>query len=240
MGFSLADKVAIVVGSSSGMGRATAVTFAKAGAQVVLAARSAETLAALAEEIGENAVACPTDVQDAGAVDKLIETTLEQFGRIDVLVYATGTNIPDRSLEVLSNETWDMMIQTNLTGAFYCTKAVLPTMRRQKDGVIIYVSSGAVQRPDVSGVSYQATKHGMVGLAHGTFQEEKENGIRTSMLFPGLTDTPIVLKRPVPTPPDVMAKSLQPQDVADACLLIASLPARVYVPELIMLPAGLA
>ena len=83
-------------------------------------------------------------------------------------------------------------------------------------------------------------KDTMVGLAHGTFQEEKENGIRTSMLFPGLTDTPIVLKRPVPTPPEVMAKSLQPQDVADACLLVASLPARVYVPELIMLPAGLA
>ena len=240
MSFSLADKVAIVVGSSSGMGRATAITFSEAGAKVVVAARSADKLAALAEEIGEDAIACPTDVQDAGAVDRLIATTLEHFGQIDVLVYVTGTNIPDRSLEVLSNETWDTMIQTNLTGAFYCTKAVLPTMRSQKDGLIIYVSSGAVQRPDTSGVSYQATKHGMVGLAHGTFQEEKENGIRTSMLFPGLTDTPIVLKRPVPTPPEVMAKSLQPQDVADACLLVASLPARVYVPELIMLPAGLA
>ena len=240
MGFSLADKVAIVVGSSSGMGRATAVTFAEAGAKVVLAARSADKLAALAEEIGEEAIACPTDVQNSAAVDRLVATTLEHFGRIDVLVYVTGTNIPERSLEVLSNETWDMMIQTNLTGAFYCTKAVLPTMRDQQDGLIIYVSSGAVQRPDTSGVSYQATKHGMVGLAHGTFQEEKENGIRTSMLFPGLTDTPLVLQRPVPTPPEVMAKSLQPQDVADACLLVASLPARVYVPELVMLPSGLA
>ena len=123
MSFSLADKVAIVVGSSSGMGRATAITFAEAGAKVVLAARSADKLAALAEEIGEDAIACPTDVQDAGAVDRLIATTLEHFGQIDVLVYVTGTNIPDRSLEVLSNETWDMMIQTNLTGAFYCTKA---------------------------------------------------------------------------------------------------------------------
>lgn len=240
MGFSLANKVAIVVGSSSGMGKATAVTFAEAGAKVVLAARSADKLAAVAEAIGGDAVVCPTDVQNSTDIDKLVATTLERFGRIDVLVYATGTNIPDRSLEVLSNETWDMMIQTNLTGAFYCTQAVLPAMRAQRDGLIIYVSSGAVQRPDVSGVSYQATKHGLVGLAHGTFQEEKESGIRTSMLFPGLTDTPIVLKRPVPTPPEVMAKSLQPQDVADACLLVASLPARVYVPELVMLPAGLA
>ena len=169
----LKDRVAIVVGSSSGMGKATAMTFAEAGASVVLAARSADKLNALAEEIGENAISCPTDVQDAAAVGHLIDTALSKLGQIDILVYVTGTNIPDRSLEVLSNETWDMMIRTNLTGAFYCTKAVLPTMRQQKEGLIVYVSSVAVQLPDVSGVSYQASKHGMVGLAYGTFKEEK-------------------------------------------------------------------
>jgi NADP-dependent 3-hydroxy acid dehydrogenase YdfG len=240
MRFSLKDKVAIVVGSSSGMGKATAITFAKAGAKVVLAARSADKLEALAAEIGENALACLTDVQDATAVDAMIARTLDHFGRIDILVYVTGTNIPERNLKVLSNKTWNMMIQTNLTGAFYCTKAVLPTMRGQKSGLIIYVSSAAVQLPDTSGVSYQASKHGMVGLAHGTFKEEKENGIRTSMIFPGLTDTPLVLKRPVPTPPEVIAKALQPQDAADACLFVALLPLRAYVPELVLLPAGLA
>ena len=236
----LKERVAIIVGSSSGMGRATAITFATAGAKVILAARGVEALQMLAEEIGENAISYPTDVQDPVAVERLIETTLADFGKIDILVYLTGTNIPERSLEVLSNETWDMMLKTNLTGAFYCTKAVLPTMRHQKSGLIIYVSSAAVQRPDTSGVSYQATKHGMVGLAHGTFKEERDNGIRTSMIFPGLTDTPLVLKRPVPTPPDVVAKALQPQDVADACLFVASLPARAYVPELVMMPTELA
>ena len=113
-------------------------------------------------------------------------------------------------------------------------------MRAQKSGLIIYVSSGCVQQPDVSGVAYQATKHGMVGLAHGTFREEGGNGIRTTVLFPGLTDTPLVLKRPAPTPPEVLAQALQPQDVADACLFVAALPERVIVPELVMLPAGLA
>ena len=112
-------------------------------------------------------------------------------------------------------------------------------MRKQSAGLIIYVSSGCVQIPDVSGVAYQATKHGMVGLAHGTFKEERDSGVRTTVLFPGLTVTPLVLKRPVPTPSDVVAKALQPQDVADACLFVASLPERVYVPELVMLPAGL-
>ena len=240
MSFSLADKVAIVVGSSSGMGGQRQSLLLKRGQRLCWLHGVPISSQRWRKRLARTRSPARPMCKMRGTVDRLIATTLEHFGQIDVLVYVTGTNIPDRSLEVLSNETWDMMIQTNLTGAFYCTKAVLPTMRCQKDGLIIYVSSGAVQRPDTSGVSYQATKHGMVGLAHGTFQEEKENGIRTSMLFPGLTDTPIVLKRPVPTPPEVMAKSLQPQDVADACLLVASLPARVYVPELIMLPAGLA
>ena len=239
MSHALKDRVAIVVGSSSGIGRATAVAFANAGARVVLAAHRADQLEALASEIGDNALSCPTDVQDAAAVDGLIRTALDRFERIDILIYATGTNIPERSLEVLTNETWDMMIRTNLTGAFYCTKAVLPAMRRQQEGLIIYISTGAVQMPDLSGTPYQASKHGLVGLAHATLEEGQGNGIRTSIIFPGLTDTPMVLKRPEPTPPEVMTKALQPEDVAEACLFVAALPARTRVPELILLPSGL-
>ena len=112
-------------------------------------------------------------------------------------------------------------------------------MRDRQGGLIIYLSTGAVQRPDVSGVAYQATKHGMVGLAHGTREEEKGNGIRTTVIFPGLTDTPLLNKRPVPTPPEVVAKALQSEDVAQACLVVASLPTRARVPELQRLPAGL-
>ena len=233
-------KVAIVVGASSGMGAATAKTYVAAGAQVVLAARSGDKLTALAAELGEHALACPTDARDSAAAQALVARTVEAFGRVDILAYVTGTNIPERALAVLSEETWEMMIDTNLTGAFHCTRAVLPTMREQGAGLIVYVSSGCVQKPDASGVSYQATKHGMVGLAHGTFQEVKENGVRTCVIFPGLTDTPLVLKRPVPTPPEVVAQALQPQDLADACLFVAALPARAYVPELVLLPAGLS
>ena len=179
-------------------------------------------------------------MQDATSVDHLIKTAVDKHGRIDTLIYATGTNIPDRSLERLTHETWDRMIAKNLTGAFYCTQAVLPTMRAQGGGLIVYVSSGCVQRADVSGVSYQATKHGLTGLAGGTFQEEKTRGIRTSIVFPGLTDTPLVLQRPVKTPDEVVAKALQPQDVADACLYIVAAHPRTYVPELILLPSALS
>jgi len=239
MDLSLEGQVAVIVGSSSGMGRATAVAYAQAGAKVMLAARSEDKLNELALEIGGNAVVCVTDARDVDQVANLIQTTLNRFWQIDILVYATGTNIPDRSLEVLTHETWDMMIGTNLTGAFNCTKAVLPTMREQKAGLIIYLSSGCVQSPDVSGVSYQASKHGMSGLAHGTFKEEQENGVRTTVIFPGLCDTPLVLQRPTPTPPEVMAKALKPEDVADACLYVATTPSRARIPELVLLPAGL-
>jgi serine 3-dehydrogenase (NADP+) len=238
----LAGTSALVVGASSGMGRATAQRFAAEGASVALAARREQELAELAAEIeasGGRALAVPVDVRDGTAVDGMIARVQEAFGRLDVLVYATGTNIPDRSLERLSRETWEMMLATNLTGAFYCTQAALPLMRAQGGGLILYLATGAVQRPDLSGVAYQASKHGIVGLAHGTMQEEKARGIRTTVIFPGLTDTPLVLKRPTPTPPEVMAQALQPEDVAEACLFVASLPPRAHVPELVLLPSRL-
>ena len=235
----LRQQVAVIVGASSGIGRATALAFARAGATTVLASRNEDRLKALAEQIGSHTLVCPMDVEDASSVGSAMNMIVERRGRIDVLVYATGTNIPDRTLDALTSETWDMMLATNLSGAFHCTQSVLPTMRGQGGGLIIYVSSVAVQLPDASGVSYQAAKHGLVGLAHGTFAEEQDNGIRTTVIFPGLTDTPLVLKRPAPTPPEVMEHALQPEDVAEACLFAASLPARARVPELMMMPSRL-
>ncbi|MDE0055240.1 MAG: SDR family NAD(P)-dependent oxidoreductase [Gammaproteobacteria bacterium] len=239
MSDALRDQVAVIVGASSGIGRETALGFARAGATTVLSARREDRLHALTEEIGGDAMACPMDVEDTASVGRAVNAIMERLGRIDVLVYAAGTNIPDRALDALTAETWDMMLATNLSGAFHCTQAVLPTMRGQGGGLIIYVSSVAVQLPDASGVSYQAAKHGLVGLAHGTFQEERDHGIRTTVIFPGLTDTPLVLKRPTPTPPEVMAHALQPEDVAKACLFAASLPARARVPELMLMPSRL-
>ena len=164
---------------------------------------------------------------------------LQKTGRIDLLVYATGTNLTQRAISVLTDQDWLNLINTNLTGAFLCTKAVLPSMRIAKNGLIVYLSSACVQMPDVSGVAYQASKHGLVGLAHGTRVEEKANGIRTSVIFPGLCDTEILTKRPVPTPRDVLDQSLSPDDVAAAVLFLAGLPSRAVVPELQLLPARL-
>jgi NADP-dependent 3-hydroxy acid dehydrogenase YdfG len=172
----------------------------------------------------------------ARSSDRLQELAAELGDRAT----AVATDVQRREDDVLTEQTWEMMLRTNLTGAFHCTQAALPVMRRQKQGLIVYISSLAAKVPDRSGVSYQASKRGLVGLAHGTFQEEKQNGIRTSVLFPGLTDTPLVLKRPVATDPETLALTLKPEDVAAACLFVVSLPPRAYVPELVILPAGLS
>jgi len=239
---SLSEKIAVVVGASSGMGRATALALAGAGATVIAAARRKPALEELQSEASAAGHALDIVVADAterSNVENLIAQTAVKHGRIDLLVYATGTNIPDRSLEVISPDTWEMMLATNLTGAFLCTRAVVPVMRKSGGGLIVYLSTGAVQMPDVSGVAYQASKHGLTGLAHGTRVEEKANGVRTTIIFPGLCDTEILDKRPTPTPREVLDQALHPQDVAEAVLFVAGLPSRAVVPELQLFPSRL-
>jgi NADP-dependent 3-hydroxy acid dehydrogenase YdfG len=239
----LDGKVAVIVGATSGMGRATAVLFGREGARLVIAGRRAGLLQEVGEQItaetGRPVIGVPCDAQDRAQVASLISAATAQLGRIDILVYATGTNIPDRSLERLTPDTWEMMIRTNLTGAFHATQEVLPVMRQQGGGLIIYLSSIAAKRPDVSGIAYIASKLGIDGIAGGVTAEEKPNGIRTSVIYPGLTDTELVLKRPVQPSRETLDKALQSEDVAEACLFVAALPERCHVPELVLMPAAI-
>ena len=234
----LDNMVAVIGGASTGMGAATARLFAQEGAKVVAAARSSEKLAALVDEIaasGGTALAVSVDATDREAVDAMAAQAREQFGAIDVLVNSVGTNIKNRAFTEMRPADWDMMIAHNLTVAYNLVDAVLPIMREQGAGTIIHYSSDAVQKPNVvSGIAYQATKHGVRGLAHGTMMEERERGIRVSVVFPGPCETPLLEKRPEPPPPEAFPKMLQPEDVADAALFIASLPPRAYVPELVL------
>ncbi|NLT42390.1 MAG: SDR family NAD(P)-dependent oxidoreductase [Anaerolineae bacterium] len=235
-------QVVLVTGASSGMGKATALGFAREGATVALVARRADVLqevAAEVESLGGTALPLPTDLADGVQARAAVEKTVAAFGRLDVVVNVAGTNLKKRAIAVLDPADWDEMLATNLSAAFHTTQAALVPMRTQQSGLIIYVSTGAVQHPDTSGVAYQASKHGISGLAHGTREEEKGNGIRTCIIFPGLTKTPLLNKRPTPTPPEVVAKALLPEDVAAACLFVAGLPPRVRVPEMQILPAGL-
>ena len=242
MPVSLKDQIVIVVGASSGIGRATAVLFAREGARVVASARRGDRLRALQVELAKDGVPidiAPSDASSAAEMEQLAQRALTQFGRIDIVIYAAGSNTRDRAMKNMNPSLWDTLIKVNLNGAYYITQAALPAMRQAGSGHLIYISSISGLTPDVSGAAYQAAKRGLLGLAHAIRAEEKENGIRTCVVCPGLVDTEILEKRPVKPTPEVLAKALQPEDVAEAVLSSAKLPPRAVVPEMQLLPTYL-
>ena len=238
MSSNLEKRVALVVGASSGIGRETAIGLARAGARVMAAARRADRLAALKQEHPsiETAVADASSVTD---MERLARETESRLGPVDILVYSSGTNIKDRALARLTPPRWDMMVSVNLNGAYYITQALLPGMRERGAGHIIYVSSISGLVPDVSGAAYQAAKRGLLGLAHAIRVEERERGIRTCVVCPGLVDTEILENRPVKPSAEMLAKAMKPEDVADVIVAIAKLPPRVAVPEIQVMPTVL-
>ncbi|WP_020574409.1 SDR family oxidoreductase [Actinopolymorpha alba] len=236
----LAGKVIVVAGASSGMGRATALAAAAAGARLVLFARRAEALAEVEKAItgdGGEAVGVTGDATDPHAAAAAVAAAVERFGRLDILLNSVGTNLKERALTALSMEGWRDLISTNLDAAFVLTQAVLPVFRAQGDGLLLHISSSAAKKPDVSGVGYQASKAGVAALAHATMEEERANGVRVSVLYPGFTDTPLVERRPTPPTAEMLAKALRPEDVARMCLAVMALPARAHVPELLLYPS---
>lgn len=238
----LMGQVAVIVGASSGMGRATALAFAAEGAKVVLAARRQAEIEALAAEIaqgGGTALARGCDVARRPEVEAVVQAAAATHGKLDVLVNCAGVNVPNRQMAKLDQAGWDRVLGINLTGAFHCTQAALPAMRGQGGGLIIHVGSISGLWGDFSGAAYQASKHGIVGLANATRMEERLNGIRVTVIYPGLCDTPILKNRPVPPTPEQRALMMQPEDIAAACVFAASLPARTYVSDLTLMPGAL-
>ena len=231
----LSGKTALVVGASSGIGLSTANLLADAGAKVHAAARRRETIEEGAGERG--VVAHALDISDKDAVWHTVEELGEADG-IDVLVVAAGMNFAERRLEQLTAEGWDAMISVNLSGAFYATRAALPYLRASR-GLVILISSVSGSWPDMSGPAYQASKAGMTEFAHAAGFEEHQNGVRFCAVLPGIVDTPILDNRPEPPPREVRDLSLKPEDVAQACLFLATLPERAYVPELTILPTAI-
>jgi len=236
----LSEQVVGVIGASSGIGRATAAGFLDAGAAVAVMARRGELLRDLLAERRPGAARAWAFAGDATVradVQAFIDGTVERFGRLDVLVAGTGLNIRARAFPELTAESWERMLAANLTSAFHCTQAVLPQMRGQGGGLIIYISSVSGIGPDASGAAYQAAKHGLSGLVGAVRFEEQDRHVRTSIIFPGAVNTPLILQRPTPPTPEQLAIALQPEDVAAACLFVAGMPPHVSIPELVMRPA---
>jgi NAD(P)-dependent dehydrogenase (short-subunit alcohol dehydrogenase family) len=235
----LSGKTAVVVGASSGIGLTTANLFADAGATVHAAARRREAIEESAgERIGSDRMKAYTlDVSDSAAVERVI-VEIGEAGGIDTLVIAAGMNVPERRLQQLSPESWDSILSVNLSGAFYCVKAALPYLRVAR-GLVVLISSVSGSWPDMSGPAYQASKAGMTELAHAAGFEEHQNGVRFTSILPGIVDTPILDNRPEPPGREIRDLSLKPEDVAAACLFLATLPERAYVPEMTILPTAI-
>ena len=237
----LEGKVALVTGGGSGVGAAIAQQLAQAGAQVVVAGRRTEQLQATCDAITSGAPARPivADVAERAQVTALVQQIVSEFGRIDLLINNAGVNTPERRLEQLSDENWDYLMTVNATGAFNMIQAVLPQMRMQGDGLIINISSiSGLRASTLAGAAYSASKHALNALSKVVSQEEEQHGIRSTIISPGDINTPLLDKRPVPVSAEQRATILQPDDIAAAVLFVATLPAHVSVPELVIKPVG--
>jgi NADP-dependent 3-hydroxy acid dehydrogenase YdfG len=233
------NKVAIVTGAGSGVGRATAIKLTLQGWNVVLIGRTEDTLEATADLTGNSSlcVVYPLRIGDAAQTQKMAEAILTRFGRIDLLVNSAGTNVPKRSLEILSLEDYHEMMDANLNGAFYLIRAFLPTMRKQKSGTIVnIVSEAAKAASPKAGPGYVVSKFGMLGLTQSINAEERPHGIRACAILPGDIDTPLLNKRPAPPDSQARSKMLLPEDVADCVLLAVNLPDRAVIEELLIRP----
>ncbi|MBM3763188.1 MAG: SDR family oxidoreductase [Acidobacteria bacterium] len=242
MPVSLKDERVLVVGASSGIGREAAKMFARDGARVYASARRAERLEALSKEMaaeGHTLVYGTSDASSHESMEALAADAVAKLGGVDVMVYVTGTNTPNRVMTRLTREIWNELLEVNLNGAFSLTAALLPAMRTAGKGHLIYVSSISGKYADVSGAAYQASKRGMFGLALAIRQEERQHGIRTCVVCPGLVDTELMEKRPVKPDAETLGKALQPEDVAEMIYGVAKLHPRAAIPELEIWPTVL-
>lgn len=229
--------MALVTGAGRGIGRAVALAFAREGATVVLAARTAAELDAVAREIegaGGRALVLPADVRQEAAVAALVRRLLDAYGRIDLLVAAAGTAAFGPLVET-NPPAWDEMMAVNLRAPFLCCRAVLPAMMQQRSGTIIVIGSAVTSRTLSGASAYTASKYGLLGLARVLAEEMRPHGVRVGVLSAGAVDT--ALWDAVPSPPD-RTRMLRPEQVAEAALLMAAQAPNAALEEITLLPAG--
>lgn len=235
----LDGKVALVTGGGTGIGQAIAKSYAAAGAQVVITGRREDKLQETCAQAsgGKPIRYSVTDIAEREQVTTLVNWVNQEFGQIDILVNNAGVNVVKRTMAEIAPESWDYILNVGATGVFNTIHAVLPQMIARKDGVIILVSSLAGVRPaPLGGAAYSAAKHAANALMKVLAAEEKDNGIRATILAPGEVNTPLLNDRPVKVSDEHKARILQPEDVAAAALFLASLPPHVHVPELLIKP----
>ena len=185
----LRDKVCIVTGGGSGIGRATCLLFAREGALLVVADKSLSGAEVVAEEAGPAALAIETNVSDSQSVQALVRRTVEHFGRLDVLVNNAGYGITGSVVET-DESAWDRLMAVNLTGVFYGCKYAIPVMQRQGSGVIVNTASITAIVGIRDRAAYCASKGGVAALTKAMALDHATDGIRVNCIAPGTVDSP--------------------------------------------------
>jgi 3-oxoacyl-[acyl-carrier protein] reductase len=206
--FSLKNRTALVTGASQGLGRATALALAQAGAHVAAAARSGEKLASVVAEIvaaGGEAVAVPMDVADAEQVKTGVRTAIEKLGKLDILV--NNAAITRDGLAVrMKLEDWEAVLRTNLTGAHLCAQQALAAMIRARYGRIINVTSVVAETGNAGQVNYVAAKAGLIGLTRALAVEVASRNITVNAIAPGFIVSPMTAPLPQKMRDDLVAR----------------------------------
>jgi len=190
---SLSDKVAIVTGSSRGIGRAIALTLARDGANVVVNARvnidRAREVARKIESMGRRTLVVLADVSKKDDVDNMVKRTLDEFGKIDILVNNAGVVGPTVPIQELKEEDWDRIINVDLKGTFLCCKSVIPHMISRRSGKIVNISWIAGKEGNANMTAYCAAKAGIIGFTKALAEEVAQYGIRVNCVCPALIET---------------------------------------------------
>ncbi len=231
----LDGKVAVVTGASKGIGKAIASAFAGAGAKVVLAARTHETLEQVAADLresGAEALAVPTDVTDVDAVQRLIEQTLDAYQHVDILVNNAGVGYFGPVVDFAPDD-WDAVLNSNLKAVYLCAKYALPPMLAQGSGQIINVLSIAAKVAFEASAAYCAAKAGALALTKVLASEVRQQNIRVTAVLPGSVHTPFW--DDVPEHPD-FEQMLKPEHVADTVVSICQQPPGMVTEEIVVMP----
>ncbi len=239
----LRGQAVLVTGASSGLGRASALAFAQAGADVALLARSERDLQAVAgevEKLGRRALVLPTDLSDETAILSAVEQVVDTLGRVDVLLNNAGTDVPGPVTEVSASD-WDRVLAVNLRAPFLLAKAVFPAMQAQGRGTIINVSSVAGKRGWANAAAYCASKFGLTGFTQALHAEGEEHRIRAVVVYPGAMATNWGEWTPEAREEGEQggqpsSEALSPEDAASFLVWLAAAPPTMVLTEAVMMP----
>ena len=236
----LKNKVCLITGGGSGIGRATANKMAKEGARIIVVGRTQTKIDETVSSIKKNggyASGYATDVSDQALVDDLVSSVIQEHSKIDLLLNNAGHSSKHRRLTTTTATEIQSVIDSNLIGTIYCSQAVVPYMISAEEGTIINVASIAGLSPsNLGGMIYSAVKAAVINFTGFLNDDLKNTGIRASVMIPGEVDTPILDNRPIPPDENARAKMVTAEDTAEAISMIARLPLRTNIPELQIRP----